>query len=281
MRVKTTRPAKLADLQTNLFVREALDEKHAMMLGELIESGVEMTDLIEVAEIAGVLSIVDGRHRKVAYELNDIVEVKVKILEFEDDAEMIAYAYRKNTGGSKPPTAADTERTVKLLLEKKETMKRIGELLGLPTNLARKYANEVRSRMNRVALMKARDMVAGGEATAAQAAERCDVDLDKLKEALSGKHGGKRGNRLMFKDVHRNLSRLYNGLGKKNAALVKRFMERFEDGDVTETQVRDIFKHIKDLQKKANRSFADWEKRFEARVGGKETEGKLTSKKAA
>lgn len=266
MRVKSTRTAKLADLQTNLFVREGLDQDHVMYLAELIENGTEMRDLIEVTEVNDVLIVVDGRHRKEAYELNRIEEVKVKILEFEDEAEMIAYAYRANTGGSKPPTAADTEHTVKLLLERKESMKRIGELLGLPAGMARHYVNEIRSRMNRVKLMRAVDLVTNNGFTVAKAAEQCDVELDKLKEKLSGKKPPEG-----IQGLHRMLSSLYNGLGKKHAAIVKKFMDKFEDGDVTEQQVRDIFDHVENLQKKAARAFADWKKRFDARVAATKT----------
>jgi predicted transcriptional regulator len=273
MRLKATRTVKIADLQTNLFVRDALDQNHVLYLAELIENGVEMNDLVEVTEIENDLNVVDGRHRKDAYELNRIEEIKVKILEFDDEAEMIAYAYRANTGGSKPPTAADTEHTVKLLLERKESMKRIGELLGLPASMARRYANEVKSRMNRAKLQKAIDLVVASGYTAAKAAEQCEVDLEKLKEALSG---SRKNHKQGLQDLHRSLSTLYNGLGKKNAALAKKFMDKFEDGDVTEKQVRDVFNHVEDLQKKAARAFSDWKKRFDARVAAKKAGEKAT-----
>jgi len=272
MRIKGTKTVKLSAIQTYMFVRDALDQNHVLYLVELMENGVEMKDLLEVVELEdGTIVLVDGRHRKEGYELNGIQEIKVKIVEFDDEAEMIAYAYCKNTGGSKPPTAADTEHTVKLLLERKESMKRIGELLGLPAGLARKYANEVRSRMNRAKLQRAAEAVTDGGLTVAKAAETHEVDLDKLKEILSTR---KKQSGTNLKDLHRNLSRLYNGLGKKNASVVKKFMDKFEDGDVSEKQVREIISHIEDLQRRATRTIAEWRRRFDARVAAKKAEEK-------
>ena len=69
MRIKVnSKTVRLADLHTNLFVRKALDQAHAMQLGELIEAGVNMKDPIEVTEKDDLLEIVDGRHSKEGYE---------------------------------------------------------------------------------------------------------------------------------------------------------------------------------------------------------------------
>ena len=275
MRAKGTKSVKLADVQTNLFVRDALDQNHVLYLAELIENGVEMKDLIEIGYVVTdsekAETIVDGRHRKEAYELNQVVEVKAKVFEFEDEAEMIAYAYGKNTGGSRPPTAADNEHTVKLLLECKESVKRISDLLGWPMGMARKYVSDVRSRMNRAKLQRAAEAVTEGGLTVAKAAEVHEVDVEKLKEILSTHRKKHKTN---LQDLHRQLSTLYNSLGKKHAAVVKKFMDKYEDGDVSEKQVRDIIEHIELLQKKAARTIAEWHKRFDSRVSAKKADEK-------
>ena len=73
MRVVGTRRIQIADLNTNLFVRKELDVEHALYLAELIENGTPMRDLIEVTDTADHTNIVvDGRHRKDAYELAKI-----------------------------------------------------------------------------------------------------------------------------------------------------------------------------------------------------------------
>lgn len=269
MRVKKTATVTLAELHTNLFVRKALDQEHAIYLGELISAQVEMRDLIEVTERDGLTEIVDGRHRKEGYELAGVSEIKVKVLEFENETEMIAYAYRKNTGGSKPPTLEDTDHTITLLLKRNESMKSIGEHLGMPASLVRKYAADIKSRMNRVALQAAMTAVTDGGLTITKAAEANEVDVDKLKELLSGK---RKKHKDGVGEVQRLLTSTFKSLGLKNAAAIRKLLEKLEDGDVTADQVTEIFKHIDQLQRRHTRSIADWKSRFNAMIlSNKET----------
>jgi transposase-like protein len=275
MRVKGTKVVNPADLQTNLFVREELNQDHVMALAMLIEAGVEMTTPIEIGYVASdpakKETVVDGRHRKEAYELNNVKKIEVKILEFEDEVEMISYAYKTNAGGSKPPTMADTEHTVMLLLQHNESMKRIGELLGLPPSVARKFANTVKSRMNRQQIQHALAAITDGGLTISKAAEQFDVEAETLKEILSGK---RRKHRRGVQDLQRTLTSNSKSLSLRNASLIRKLLQEYEDGDVTPQQVRDIFKHIEVLQKGATRGVADWKRRFEAMIDAKKPEEK-------
>ncbi len=258
MKTKGTRTIKLSELKENMFVRQQLNQDHALYLAELMENGVIMNDLIEVTED---FTVVDGRHRKEAYDLNRVEEIQVKVLEFEDETEMIAYAYKANTGGSLPPSPQDTEHTIMLMLERGETRKHIGELLNLPSGMARRYINDVQSKASRAKLQRAVAAVTDGGLTVAKAAEQYGVDPDKLKEVLSGhrkKH--KQG----VAEIQRGLTKTYKSLGSRNAALVRGILDKYEDGDVTEKQVREILVHIEQLQKKSSRAIGDWKKRFDA-----------------
>ena len=174
---------------------------------------------------------------------------------------MIAYAYKANTGGSNPPTAADTEHTVMLLLERGEAKRRIGELLGLPAGLASKYINEVKSKAARAKLLRAEAAVVDGGLTAPKAAEQYNVDVEKLKEELSGKKRKQKQNGI--EDSQRKLTQLFKSMGQKNAAMLRQILVMFEDADVTERQVAKVFDHLESLQKQAARAVADWKKRFE------------------
>jgi ParB-like chromosome segregation protein Spo0J len=275
MRAKGTKLVNPTDLQTNLFVREELNQDHVMALAMLIEAGVEMNTPIEIGYVtsdpAKKETVVDGRHRKEAYELNDVKKIDVKVLEFEDEIEMISYAYKRNAGGSKPPTIADTEHTVGLLLQHNETMKRIGELLGLPASIARKLVNNVKSRMNRQQIQHAIAAITDSGLTVSKAAELFGVDAEMLKEILSGK---RRKHRKGVADLQRVLTSNSKSTSLKSASIIKKLLQEYEDGDVTQQQVRDIFKHIEDLQKGASRGVADWKKRFEAMSVAKKTEVK-------
>jgi ParB-like chromosome segregation protein Spo0J len=257
MKHKANSRVKISELKTNLFVRSQLDTDHAMYLAELIENGVTLPPI----KVSEELMVVDGRHRIEAHELAKHKEIEVAIWHYDNDEELISDAYRANTGGPKPPTPQDTEHTIMLLLDRKESMKRIAELLGLPAGLTRKYATEVKSRMTRAKLQRAASAVTDGGLTVAKAAEQHEVDPDKLKEVLSG-HRRKHKNGVQ--DLHRAFTKNYKSIGQKNAAAVRSLLEKFQDGDVTAKQVRDIIAHLKNLQKQSARSIHDWEKRFEA-----------------
>ncbi len=248
---------KISDIQTNLFVRQQLDPDHAMYLGELLESGVKLPAI----KLTEDLMMVDGRHRTEAHELAKIKEIDAEIWKYDSEEELIADAYRANTGGPKPPTPADTEHTIMLLLERKESMKRIGELLNMPAGLARKYATEVKSRMNRQKIQQAAAAVTDGGLTVSKAAEQYDVEAEKLKEVLSGR---RRKHKNGVQDLHRQLTFNYKSISQKNAASMRSLLDKFEDGDVTAKQAREIITHLKNLQKQSSRALHDWEKRFEA-----------------
>lgn len=274
MKSKGMKVVKLADLKANLFVRRELNQEHALYLAELIETGVEMNDPIEITED---LMVVDGRHRKEAFELNNVAEVKVRVLEFENEAEMIAYAYKANTGGSLPPSQSDTEHTVVVLLERGESKKRIGELLGLPAGLARKYVNQIESKANRAKVQRAVAAVVEGGLSAVKAAEQYGADLEKVKEALSPKKKGKANG---IAEARRNLTRLFRSVSQKHSHLIRSLLDKYEDGDVTEKQVREVIDHLESLQKQSARSVADWRKRFDA-VTGKTNSKTVTVKSVA
>lgn len=259
MRTKTETVA-LKDLRTNLFVRQALNPDHALFLAELIENGVELPPI----RITRERVVIDGRHRIEAHELNNRVEIRAEIVDVGTESELIAEAYKANIGGSLPPTPQDTEHTIMLLLERGEAMKRIGDLLGLPAGMARKYINSVKSKTSRQKLMKAAAAITDGGLTVAKAAEQYEVDADALKQVLSGH---KRKHKMGVAEVQRGLTKTYKSLSSKNAALIRGLLEKYEDGDVTERQVREIFAHIEHLQKRSARAVSDWKKRFDAANG--------------
>ncbi|MFZ2523137.1 MAG: hypothetical protein WAW92_02005 [Minisyncoccia bacterium] len=247
-----------------MFVREALDHDHALYLANLIDAGVVMKDRIWSTPD---LLIIDGRHRREAFELAGHKSGPVDFYKVDDEADLIAAAYRANTGGSKPPTIADTEHTIGLLLEKSVSMRLIGDMLGLPASIARKYATEVKSRQNRAKLVKAAAAVTEGNTTVAKAAEQYEVDPVKLKEMLTGTKERSRHGSNGIKEMQRTLTKLFHSLGMKNASLCRKMIEKFEDGDMSSSEVLEVFAHLEKLQSGSGRVITDWKARFAAKAG--------------
>ncbi|HNW09057.1 MAG TPA: ParB N-terminal domain-containing protein [bacterium] len=247
----------ISDLNKNLFVRQELDQNHVLYLAELIEAGVVLNPI----EITPDMAVIDGRHRIEAAELNSQVEIKARIVSISDESELVARAYRANVGGALPPTQEDTEHTVLLLLDRGVAKKRIGELLGLPASLARKYVNEVQFKLKRQRLQRAVLAVTEGGLTVAKAAEQYAVEPAQLKEALSGKK-----KKWGISEIKLALSNQYRASSKRNSSICKKMIEKFEDGDVTAKQAMSIFNHLEHLQRRSARLVADWKKRFEAKT---------------
>ena len=252
----------IKELKLNLFVRQALDQGHALYLAELVKNGVALPPI----EITVDLTVIDGRHRIEAHELNNLAEIDAVVVDVADESELIALAYKANVGGSLPPTQEDTEHTVALLLDRGEAKKHIGEMLGLPAGMARRYINDVQSKVARAKLLRAAAAVTDGGLTVAKAAEQYEVDLDKLKGVLSG---NRQKHKMGVAEIQRELTKKYKGASSKNAALFRGLLEKLEDGDVTANQVLAIFTHVESLQKRAARAVGAWRSRFEATARSK------------
>jgi hypothetical protein len=246
----------LKDIQVNLFVRTGLNQDRVIQLAELIEAGVPL----EKMEINQDNILIDGRHRKEAYELNNVKEVEVVITETKDETDLITRAFRANLGGALPPTRQDTEHTIMMLLDRKVPKKEIGEHLNLPTAVARNYITNVQSRMTRAKVMRAAQSVTEGGLTVAKAAEQHDVDPEKLKEALSG---GRSKNKRGVDEIMRNLTLQYKSVSQKNASMLRSLLDKFTDGDVSLKQATEIFDHVEKLQRNSSRSVSEWRKRLQ------------------
>jgi hypothetical protein len=183
-------------------------------------------------------------------------------VEIENEAELISEAYKANLGGSLPPTPEDTEHTITLLIDQGETQKAIAELLGLPLGMTRRIIKDVRSKVARVRLLAAIKDVIDEGLTIKEAAEKHGAPEEKVKEALAGR---RRRQKNGFAEIQRELTFRYKSLSSKNAALMRKVIEMYEDGDLTQDQVRTIIRQVEDLQKKSARAIAGWKARFEGK----------------
>lgn len=248
---------QIEDLKLDLYVRQTLNSERILQLAELMENGIE----VEPIQITPDGRVIDGRHRIEAHELLKRTEIVCEIVEVRDDLQLISLAYKANTGGALPPTRADTEHVVMLLLNHGATHRSIGEHLGLTMSLARKYIGAVKARMERAKLRSAADAVAEGNLTAAQAATQFDVDLQALKLHIGGDKKRKKTVAIFLTE----LTTLHRSAGSKLGKAMKNVLEMYEDGELTVTQAKEVIEKLEELQKAQARNTANWKKRLVAK----------------
>lgn len=253
---------KLADVEVNMFVRQELDHDHVQFLKGLVDANVEFKDriqLIEKPDGSGYV-IFNGRHRKEAFFAAGISKFSADIGVVTDELDFIYGAYAANLGGSKPPTPADTEHTISLLVERGETLERMSESLGLPKGMVRDYVAEVKSRLKRAKLQRASSAILNGNLTVDEAVERFKVDKKDLKLLLSGRVNKKKKG---VDKILRDITSGYKSATMRNQKVIRSLTQAFEDGDVEDKHVYKVLDHIAEQQKRGEQILKDLRQRFD------------------
>lgn len=262
MKLKGIRMMKLADITTNVFVREKLDEDRCLYLGQLVENGIELPE-IEVSFFNGNCVMVDGRHRKWVYESKNLEQVKVKILEFDNEVELIGYAFKANVG-SKPPSAEDTQHTVEELIKRRTTTKRMSELLGLPMKLIQTYADSVKKELKRRQLCHGKELVQDHRLSIKAAAEKLDgVTEEELKLFLFPQQKRRRGK--VF-DLEKEITKTWKSNSMRIRGLLTRTMKQVEVGELSPGQMEKIIDRLEAAHRQYAKTIADWRGRLQAKT---------------
>jgi hypothetical protein len=269
---KKTVIRRIADIKTTFFVRKQLNRPYACELAELQKNGVKLNPI----EITEDDELIDGRHRMEAHTINGIEVIECVVIEGEfTEADLISRAYQCNTGGSMPPSRADTEHTIGLLLERGVTHKRIGELLGLPKAMARSYIDQVRSRINRMNLQRAAAAVANEGMTLPDAAAKFKVDLAALKTLIAG---GRRKQKKGVGEIKLALTASHKSMAARNARLLRQALDLFTEGEINAEGFEEVLNQLEEHATRHQRTIQDWRNRFVAN-GGVEIEDEAPKKK--
>lgn len=265
---------ELSLVDADLFVRTELNEDWMITLADLIFAGTELPP-IDVVSVGDRFRIVDGRHRKAAYEylvtsgLLNKTTIPAKLIEVTGgEVGLICASYKANVGGSLPPTKEDTEHTIEALLDAGASKKNIGLLLNLHTSLARKYIDSVESRIKRRRVNKAALAVAQESLTIPQAAQIHNVDVDELKTRMGVKPGRKKKIIDFVSDGVAQYRKRHKGLSASRGKFLAELVRRVSEAEVTPQRAIDVFN---DLQKQIRgdlRLIEDWKKRLAVRVNG-------------
>lgn len=252
----------ISDIKPNLFVRKALNMDHVSMLANIMRIDKEkLPDPVVNQDKV----LIDGRHRTAAAKSLGWKEIEVEIVNVTDEVEMISMAFKANDGGSLPPTDADKEHTIEMLIDRDESHHAIAKLLGLDLHLVRHYVKGVKSRMSAKRMLQARSAVGNKDMTVTKAAEAYKVDIHRLRRHVRGVDGppdGIRGIRNKIKQSHKSLS-------MKNAYVCSDVLDRFDDGILTEKQAINVFDYIESLQTNHAELLKGWRDRFGAKINSK------------
>lgn len=277
---KKTVTIPLSKLQVTFFVRRELNEDHVVHLAELYKSGTDLPPLLVAPAADGnSYDIVDGRHRKAALELLSRVETQCKIVDIADRIELMGFGFKENVGGSLPPSRTDITNIMRQFIESGASQRRIIAMFSdvYKPSLCRRYLKDAFSEIYKAKIRKAVNAVVNEAMTVPEAAKQFGLDVERLKDEIQGKKKKRRGVRLA--EIKGGLSQRYKGNTCKTAILIRHLIEQYEDNELTEEQVREIFNHVEHLLRKGLRSCREWKRRFEALTGSNKLEQVKAPKK--
>ncbi|MFA6459191.1 MAG: ParB N-terminal domain-containing protein [Candidatus Paceibacterota bacterium] len=282
MRKKTV-VKSLVDIKDNFVVRITLNREHVEHLKDLIESGVEMDPLLVSADDN---ELIDGRHRKAAYLELGIKDASCEVRTFSSQSEKIIEALQRNVGGSLPPTHADVNHTMEILLTSGESRKSIIEMMsariGFPPKLVSRHLDEVQSNLAKARLKKAAHAVVNDGKTVHEAATEQGVKLETLKTFLKTDAESGDDRATSVNQVKAYLSTQFRTLQGSMGQVLAKVLRELKDGILEPDEASEVMRHVNKLTARQNHHHDEWVKRFESHVGttNKVTQMSKTSARA-
>ncbi|MDE2188632.1 MAG: ParB-like nuclease domain-containing protein [Patescibacteria group bacterium] len=256
---------KLSELKETFVVRIELNREHVEHLRDLIDTGVELEPLLVSFDD---MELIDGRHRKAAYTELGITEVPCKFKKFDSNGDKIVAALQANVGGSLPPTPADINHTMQIMLLAGETRKSIIEkvsgVVGFPKKLVQNHLDRVQSDMVKARLRKAVNAVTTEGKTVPEAASEFGVKLETLQRNIAGKVDDGSTNAQQLKS---HLSKEYGKLTLICGHNLSKMIRDLKDGVITVSESEDVIRHLKKLTDRFNHYHSEWLKRFGTHLG--------------
>lgn len=257
----------ISDIHFEFYVRTSLDQDRVLQFMLLYDGKQEMPPLI-VAEAdkpavdgRAQYTLVDGGHRLQAQLNLDYKTVEAVISSEHDSADLIEEAFKANWGGSKPPTDADIQHTLLLLIELGQSERAIMDRMPMPRSVTRKYMRAAYSTITRRKLQAAALLVVDKNKTIAAAAEAAGVDSDALRQHLAGK--SKRQVRKGLDSFKGQLTQRFQSLANKNSYMLRKLLMAYEDSDINEKAALAVFAHLFKLLHQQERMVREYATRLE------------------
>jgi hypothetical protein len=248
---------EITKLKDSFDIRNTLNQDHVLFLWSLIDAGTELPPI----KITKDFSIIDGRHRRIAYEHAGIPMIKAEVVDTDSTIEIVKQAIEANMGGALPPTKTDLYRTMMILINRKYSKERITDEFKsiLPMGLIRISYHQARWQINNKKVNEAIDLIKTSNLTVKKAAEIVGISENSIKEKLDRKKIDGNGN----PHLKGTLSKMFTHFNKSLGKIVSKTFQDCEDGELTKLETEAILKFLAKLIVNQNRMYADWQKRWD------------------
>lgn len=214
------------EVRLDVFVRKGLSDAHVKMLQTLIEEGAEIPPIEVTAETR---TMVDGRHRLQAHKFLNRTTIRARLVPEMPRAELLARALGENVGGALPPTTDDVYHTVYQMLETGMSKRAITERITFfPTPMVKKAILWAESNRQKRVVKAALAAMAHDNLTAKQAAEKFQIDLALIKDAMSGRVR----NQKTVQSISANVERTFRSTTMKMRHEMQQALDLHEAGAV-------------------------------------------------
>lgn len=258
---------KRTDLKVNFYVRTKVNDDHVLYLWDLIQHGTKLPPIV-IDQNDGVI---EGRHRLQAYEMDAIEDIECIVKHFETQADAIAYALASNVGGNLPPSKADIDHAVKLMLAEglsgRAIVEKIAKLAPFPEKLIAEHVREVRGQLKKRAIERAVRAVAKGDITVADAARAESVDVEDVKAKIARSRDDSEKDPHEWKVIKSALSSTARGVSRTFGGAATKAIDGYNNGAVDEEHVQSVLDETERLLKKMLRHNRDHRERFVALAG--------------
>jgi spore coat polysaccharide biosynthesis protein SpsF (cytidylyltransferase family) len=153
------------------------------------------------------------------------------------------------------------------MLEQGNAAARVIEFFSefFPKAVARRYVDQARFNITREKIRKAKESVIAGSKTTRQAAEEFGVDIETLKQELSGKKKNKK--KTEVREFKSALTTQFRSHGQKWSSQLAKLRAAYENEDVDSNNVLEVLEHLEHLMMQAQRSFKNGKDRIMKMVG--------------
>lgn len=211
--------------------------------------------------------VIDGRHRIQAYTDAERNQIPIRIVRVKSMEELVARAWLANNRSDAPlpPSSDDRKHTITLLISMGISKRRIAEMLGFPGSLGRKYVDDVVKEIARYNMDQAAKAVSEQDMRPSEAAAQFGVDETKLREKINSSRRAKKV-QVNLDEIKAKLTYQQKSDSMKMAAVAKKIIDLFDNGEITEEEAADMFKLLRNQHNQAGRRLKGWEDRFKKKL---------------